>query len=89
MLVSDLFEKQVWAKSGQKIVRKYRCTSGNRQGRVVKSAAQCFSPIDMKKRLTFKKTKAKLGSKMIRKARKTKRLNPQSKKVRALNKTSR
>ena len=36
--------------------------------------------------LTEKKTKARLGSKMARKAKKTKRFNPASKRVRALNK---
>jgi len=40
----------------------------------------------MKKRFQLKKTKARLGSKMARKAKKTKRFNPASKRVRALNK---
>ena len=80
--------KIVWAKKGKNnITRKYRCSFGRRKGRVVASPSQCSAPIDMKKRFTLKKTKARLGSKMARKARKTKRFNPASKRVRALNKS--
>ena len=80
--------KIVWAKKGKNnITRKYRCSFGKRKGRVVASPGQCSAPIDMKKRFTLKKTKARLGSKMARKARKTKRFNPASKRVRALNKS--
>ena len=80
--------KIVWAKKGKNnITRKYRCSFGKRKGRVVASPSQCSAPIDMKKRFTLKKTKARLGSKMARKARKTKRFNPASKRVRALNKS--
>ena len=78
--------KLVWAKKGKNnITRKYRCSFGKRKGRVVASPMQCSAPIDMKKRFSLKKTKARLGSKMIRKAKKTKRFNPASKRVRALN----
>tara|TARA_B100000945_G_scaffold283295_1_gene252244 strand:- start:2277 stop:2558 length:282 start_codon:yes stop_codon:yes gene_type:complete len=80
--------KIVWAKKGKNnITRKYRCSFGKRKGRVVASPSQCSAPIDMKKRFTLKKTKARLGSKMARKARKTKRFNPASKRVRALNRS--
>ena len=68
------------------ITRKYRCSFGKRKGRVVATPMQCSAPIDMKKRFQLKKTKARLGSKMARKAKKTKRFNPASKRVRALNK---
>jgi hypothetical protein len=47
--------------------------------------AQCFAAPDIKKRMIFKKTKARLGGRMIRKAKKTKRINPASKRVQALN----
>lgn len=78
-------EKLVWAKAGNRAVRKYRCSSGSRRGRVVAQAAACFSPIDIKKRLSMKKTKAKIGSKMVRKAQKTKRTNPISRRIRSMN----
>jgi len=80
--------KIVWAKKGKNnITRKYRCSFGKRKGRVVASPSQCSAPIDMKKRFQLKKTKARLGKKMARKARKTKRFNPASKRVKALNRS--
>ncbi len=80
--------KIVWAKKGKNnITRKYRCSFGKRKGRVVASPSQCSAPIDMKKRFTLKKTKAKYGKRLARKANKTKRVNPASKRVRALNKS--
>jgi hypothetical protein len=86
--ITTLVEKQVWAKAGKKVVRKYRCAAGYRKGRVVSSPAQCFAAPDVKKRAQFKRTKARLGSKMVRKSKKTKKINPISKRVRALNKSS-
>lgn len=90
MLLSEIFdqvsEKQVWARKGQKVVRKYRCTTGQRKGRIVAEPSQCFKVIDVKKRALFKRTKARLGGKMIRKSRKTKRVNPASRLLKRLNK---
>jgi len=87
-LTSSLDEKRVWARSGKKVVRKFRCTSGRRKGRVVAKIGQCFAAPDMKKRFTLKKTKARLGSRLARKARKTKRVSSASKAVQRLNKAS-
>ena len=84
--VFDLEEKMAWARRGNKVVRKFRCTSGPRQGRIVSDLGQCFAAPDVAKRHRLKLTKAKIGSKMTRKAKKTKRVNPASKRVRALNK---
>jgi len=90
MLLNEIFnsldEKQVWARKGNKVVRKYRCMGGQRQGRVVSDPTQCFKAIDVKKRASMKKTRARLGAKMARKAKKTKRINPASKLLRRLNK---
>lgn len=79
-------EAYAWAKRGSKVVRKFRCTSGPRQGRIVKDLGQCFGPPDVAKRHRLKLTKARLGAKMTRKAKRTKRINPASKRVKALNK---
>lgn len=84
-----LIEKQVWARSGKSIVRKFRCMGGQRHGRVVSKPAQCHAAINMKARMTLKRTKARLGAKMLRKAKKTKRMNAASKRVQSLNKSSR
>ena len=77
--------KMAWARRGNKVVRKYRCTSGVRKGRIVSNAAQCGKPIDMKKRMSLKRTKAKFGGKMARKSKKTKRVNPASKRLKTMN----
>ena len=91
MRVAELTEgimmeaKMVWRRSGNKIKRAVRCTSGRRKGRVVSKASQCSAPIDIKKRLTLKKSKAKFGKRMARKARRTKRMNPASRRLKTLN----
>lgn len=91
MLIRDLYEepvdeKQVWARSGKSVTRKYRCTSGRRRGRVVSKMSQCFAPLNIKASVRFKQTKRKLGSRMARKAKRTKRINPASKRLKQLNK---
>ena len=91
MNINDLDEtlteaRMVWRRAGKKVVRGVRCTSGIRKGRVVSTASQCSAPINMKKRLTLKKTKAKMGNRMMRKAKKTKRMNPASRRLKTLNK---
>ena len=93
MLIGDVIpevlginEGMAWAKSGNKVVRKYRCASGKRKGRIVSTPAQCFAAPDIKKRIKLKMTKARLGSRMIRKAKRTKKVNPASRRVKALNK---
>jgi|TARA_B100001094_G_scaffold309895_1_gene343991 hypothetical protein len=84
--VEEVMEaKMVWAKRGSKIVRKVRCTSGPRKGRMVSNAGQCSKPINLKKRMTLKKTRAKMGKRMARRAARTKRRNPISKRVAKLN----
>jgi len=78
--------KLVWARRGQKIVRKYRCTFGRRKGRVVANMSQCSAPLDIKKRFTLRRTKARMGSRIQRKIQRTKKINPASKRVARLNK---
>ena len=83
---TQLDESQVWARSGKKVVRKYRCSGGSRKGRVVSKMSQCFAAPDVKKRQLLKKTKARLGKRIARKAKRTKRINPASRRVQSLNK---
>ena len=89
MLLDELVEGMAWTKRGNKVVRKFRCTSGNRKSRIVSSPAQCFAAPDIKKRIKLKMTKLKFGKKMARKAKKTKRVNAASRRVAALNRSSR
>ena len=86
---SDLSEKQIWGRTGKKVVRKYRCASGIRTGRIVSKIAQCFAAPNIKKKLSMKRTRARLGARMARKARRTKRTNPASIALRRLNKRKR
>jgi len=87
MLLKDIIsEKQVWAKRGAKVVRKFRCTSGPRKNRTVTDIGQCFAPPDIARRNRLKLTKARLGAKMARKAKRTKRTSGASIAVRRLNK---
>lgn len=88
-ITSDLKEKQVWGRTGKKLVRKYRCTGGRRKGRVVSNMAQCFASPNMKARMTLKRTRARLGARIARKARRTKRINPASIQLQRLNKRRR
>ena len=88
-ITEGLTEKQIWARSGHKVVRKFRCTSGPRKGRIVPSMSKCYRAPDTKARAQLKRTKARLGKKMSRKARRTKRVNPASRRVQALNKATR
>ena len=85
-LEEGLIEKLIWGRNGSKVVRKYRCSGGRRHGRVVSKMAQCFAPLDFKQSARFKRLKARIGSKMARKAKRTKRVNPASRRLKALNK---
>ena len=43
---------QIFGKSGNKVVKKFRCTSGTRKGRIVAKAATCTAPMNAKKAQT-------------------------------------
>lgn len=81
--------RMVWRKMGNTIKRAVRCTSGRRKGRVVSNVSQCSAPIDFKKRLTLKRTKARMGTRMARRAQRTKKFNPNSRRLRTMNKRRR
>lgn len=78
--------KIVWARKGNTLSRKHRCVSGPRAGRVVSDPTQCFAPVNLKKRMVLRKTKSSKGGRMARKAKRTKRINTASKRLRRLNK---
>ena len=86
---SDLTEKQIWGRRGKTLVRKYKCSSGNRKGRIVAKIAQCFAAPNIKKKISMKRTRARLGARMARKDKRTKRINPASIALTRLNKRSR
>ena len=80
-----LDEKQIWGRKGIQVVRKYRCTSGQRKGRIVAKPDQCYKPINIKARIRMKQLRARKGSVMVRQAKRTKRSNPASRRLRVLN----
>ena len=84
----DLDEKQIWGRKGNKVVRKYRCSAGPRKNRIVSKLQQCFAAPNIKKRIALKRVKARLGSRIARKAKRTKRINPASIRVQRLNKAT-
>ena len=87
--IDQIEEGQTWARSGMKVVRKYRCTSGPRKNRIVSKIGQCFAAPDVKKRVQLKRIKARLGKRLARKAKRTKRINPASRRVQAMNRATR
>ena len=87
MKLREIFEgvTQVWGKSGNKMVRKYRCTSGQRKGRVVAKASTCSAPLNVKKSGSMKRLKGSLGKSMSIRSSRTKRANKVSKLIRRHN----
>lgn len=79
---------QVWSKSGGKSVRKYRCTSGIRKGRVMSSPSACNKPLNAKKSASFKKTKQKKAPVMKYRTRIAKTSNPASSRNTRLNRAT-
>lgn len=87
MLLRDLFEaKNVWGKSGKKMVRKYRCTSGIRKGRTMSSPAACNAPLDIHRSKSLKQTKQKKSGPIKIRSKITRRANPASARLPRLNK---
>jgi hypothetical protein len=86
LLNQSIDEKMVWGRTGKTVVRKYRCSSGSRRGRVVSKMSQCFAPLNFKQSARFKRVKARFSDRMARRSNRTKRVNPASRRVQALNK---
>jgi len=76
---------QIQGKRGNKVVKKYRCTSGSRKGRIVAKASTCTAPINVKASQRLKATRRKKGKTTNIKISRTKKTNPASIKLRRLN----
>lgn len=89
---NDLLEtSMIFTRSGKpggkvQTKQKFSCSSGPRAGKRVSSIAQCFAPVDIKKRIQMKKTRAKTKIRQSRKAKRTKRIDPSSLLTKILNK---
>lgn len=78
--------KRVWAKRGKKLKRMVRCTSGKKKGRTVSSVGSCNKAINVKKRFLMKRIRKRFNAKIVRKAQRTKKFSPLSKRLKSLNK---
>lgn len=88
MFIRELIEAtQVWSKSGKSSVRKYRCTSGVRKGRVMASPAACNKPLNVSKSKSFKQTRSTKAPTMKFKSKIAKKSNPASNRNIRLNKS--
>jgi hypothetical protein len=87
MLLRELTEgvTTIFGRSGNKTVRKYRCTSGARKGRIVAKAATCTAPRNVAASRTLAKTKRAKSSPIKVKSSRTKRANPYSRRLKNIN----
>jgi len=84
-LFNNLTEKQIWGRTGKKLVRKYRCVGGKRHGRIVAEPQQCFAAPNIQAKMRMRITRKKLGKRMAMRSRRTKRTNPASRALKFLN----
>jgi len=80
---------QITGHRGQKLVRKYRCTSGSRKGRIVAKPETCNKPKRVKSSINIKKAKARRGSAMKVASARTKRASGFTKRLTRINKSGR
>lgn len=87
MLLRELTEAvtTVWGRKGSQTVRKYKCTSGSRKGRIVSKASTCTAPINITKSKKFKQTKRRQSAPIKIKSRRTKKFNPAAQRMRRIN----
>ena len=93
MIISDILPtnetKMIFGRKGKSVVKKYRCSFGRKKGLIVSNPSVCSAPLDIKKRMIMKKMKARMGARLQRKIKFTKRFNPASRRVASLNKSLR
>lgn len=80
---------QIAGRSGNKVVRKYRCTSGSRRGRIVSKPSTCSAPVNVKSTINLKKAKRRSGRLMTTRAQRTKTAFKTTKRLKKLNVHSR
>ena len=80
--------KRVWAKRGKKLKRMIRCTGGKKKGRTVANVGACSKAINVKKRFMMKRIRKRFNAKIVRKAQRTKKFNPLSKRLKSMNKAT-
>lgn len=92
MIVSEILTEgalQIMGRKGNKLVRKYRCTSGSRKGRIVADPATCNKPKRVKSSINIKKAKARRSSAMKVASARTKRARGTTQRLTRINKSGR
>lgn len=92
MKVAELLTEgaiQIVGHRGNKLVRKYRCTSGTRKGRIVAKPATCNKPKRVKSSINIKKAKARRSSAMKVASARTKRASGYTQRLTRINKSGR
>ena len=93
MLIKDIMTEsikegviQIWGKNKGKLVRKYRCTSGSRKGRIVAQPSTCNAVKKVGSAINIKRAKARRGSVMKVKTQRQKRASGLTKRLTTANK---
>jgi hypothetical protein len=92
MIISEILTEgalQIMGRKGSKLVRKYRCTSGSRKGRIVADPATCNKPKRVKSSINIKKAKARRGSAMKVASARTKRARGSTQRLTRINRSGR
>lgn len=89
MIVNEIVTEgvtQIWGRKGNKAVRKYRCTSGSRKGRIVSKPSTCNAPKRVKSSIAMKRAKARRSNVISIRTKRTKTMSGSSRRVANLNK---
>ena len=78
--------QQIWGRSIGKVVKKYRCTTGTRKGRIVASPTTCNAPKKISSMITMKKARRLRNPVLQVKASRRKRAGVASQRIASLNK---
>lgn len=88
MRIDEIVEgvAMVYGKKGNKVTKKYRCTSGSRKGRIVAKPSTCSATKKVGSSLNIKRAKARRSSVMKVKTARTKRAGGLTKRLTKANK---
>ena len=91
MFVREITEgaTPIFGKTGGKVVRKFRCTSGSRKGRIVAKPETCNKPKRVQSSINIKRAKARRGSAMKIATARRKRAGGQSQRLARINRSGR
>jgi hypothetical protein len=89
MIIAEIVTEgalQIFGRRHGKLVRKYRCTSGQKKGRIVAKPQTCNTPIKLSSRVSAKKARSRKSPLIKIRTGISKRTNPRSKFLTKLNK---